>query len=74
MKGPRWVPLEQDMATEYCTGQGWTVGESWPEHPIIIWQVLHAGQRLAVELPEVEELRAAIRRCEWNEAAKRVMP
>ncbi|KAK9846950.1 hypothetical protein WJX84_002284, partial [Apatococcus fuscideae] len=36
-------------------------------------EVLHAGQRLAVELPEVEELRAAIRRCEWNEAAKRVL-
>ena len=35
-------------------------------------QVLHAGQRLAVELPEVEHLRASIRQSEWNEAAKRV--
>ena len=35
-------------------------------------QVLHAGQRLAVELPEVEDLRTFIRQSEWNEAAKRV--
>ncbi len=37
-------------------------------------QVLHAGQRLAVELPEVEVLRASIRRSEWSENAKKVCP
>ena len=33
---------------------------------------LHAGLRLAVALPEVEELRIDIRRREWEESGKRV--
>lgn len=36
-------------------------------------EVLHAGQRLGTNLAEVEELRAEIRRREWEESAKRVI-
>ncbi len=35
-------------------------------------EVLHSGQRLGTNLREVEDLRADIRRREWEEAAKRV--
>ena len=35
-------------------------------------EVLHAGQRLGVDIPEVERLRLDIRRREWEDAAKKV--
>ena len=35
-------------------------------------EVLHSGQRLGTNLAEVEDLRADIRRREWEESAKRV--
>ena len=35
-------------------------------------EVLHAGQRLGVDIPEVENLRLDIRRREWEDAAKKV--
>jgi len=35
-------------------------------------EVLHAGQRLGVEIPEVEQLRLDIRRREWEDQAKKV--
>lgn len=35
-------------------------------------EVLHVGQRLGVDIPEVERLRLDIRRREWEDAAKKV--
>jgi hypothetical protein len=35
-------------------------------------EVLHAGQRLGVDILEVESLRLDIRRREWEDAAKKV--
>ena len=35
-------------------------------------EVLHSGQRLGTSLAEVDQLRADIRRREWEENAKRV--
>lgn len=35
-------------------------------------EVLHAGLRLGVEVPQVDELRLEIRRREWEELAKKV--
>ena len=35
-------------------------------------EVLHAGQRLGVDIPEVDNLRLDIRRREWEDAAKKV--
>ncbi len=35
-------------------------------------EVLHAGLRLGVEVPQVDELRLEIRRREWEEQAKKV--
>ena len=35
-------------------------------------EVLHAGQRLGVDIPEVEQLRLDIRRREWEDQAKKV--
>ena len=37
-------------------------------------EVLHAGLRLGVEVPQVDELRLEIRRREWEELAKKVGP
>ena len=37
-------------------------------------EVLHAGQRLGVDIPEVERLRLDIRRREWEDAAKKARP
>ena len=36
-------------------------------------EVLHAGQRLGVDIPEVEQLRLDIRRREWEDQAKKVL-
>jgi len=35
--------------------------------------VLHLGLRMPVEVPQVESLRAEIRRREWEETAKKVV-
>jgi hypothetical protein len=35
-------------------------------------EVLHAGLRLGVEVPQVDELRLEIRRREWEELARKV--
>lgn len=35
-------------------------------------EVLHLGLRMPVEVPQVESLRAEIRRREWEDAAKKV--
>lgn len=37
-------------------------------------EVLHMGLRMPVEVPQVESLRAEIRRREWEETAKKVGP
>lgn len=37
-------------------------------------EVLHAGQRLGVDIPQVEQLRLDIRRREWEDQAKKVIP
>ncbi len=36
-------------------------------------EVLHLGLRMPVEVPQVESLRAEIRRREWEETAKKVV-
>ncbi|KXZ47406.1 hypothetical protein GPECTOR_35g844 [Gonium pectorale] len=36
-------------------------------------QLLHSGERMAVVMPEAEALRAAIRRREWEEGARRML-
>jgi hypothetical protein len=36
-------------------------------------EVLHAGLRLGMEVPQVDELRLEIRRREWEEQAKKVI-
>lgn len=36
-------------------------------------EVLHAGQRLGVDIPEVDQLRLDIRRREWEDQAKKVL-
>lgn len=50
----------------------WSAGAAKQRAPLKrMREVLHAGLRLGVEVPQVDELRLEIRRREWEELAKK---
>lgn len=73
---PGVVPETENLSKLMAKGQEWLAwanSAAKQRAPLKrMREVLHAGLRLGVEVPQVDELRLEIRRREWEEQAKKV--